>query len=109
MPLPLAKIIASSLGLVAFAVAVIAGLHADNPADSILLRALTAMIVCYISGLVVGRVFEHIVRVHLRKIDAATKKAISDAEASDEAEAKAIADRRAAAVAAGTQQVAHQG
>ncbi|MDZ4829272.1 MAG: hypothetical protein SGJ09_03620 [Phycisphaerae bacterium] len=70
MPLPLARLIASSLALVAFAVAVVVGLEVGNPADAILLRALGAMLACFIGGYGVGLVCEQIVRGHLRKIDA---------------------------------------
>lgn len=70
MQLPLARLIASSLALVAFAVAVVVGLEVGNPADAILLRALAAMLACFIGGYGVGLVCEQIVRGHLRKIDA---------------------------------------
>ncbi|MFO0829999.1 MAG: hypothetical protein U0572_17795 [Phycisphaerales bacterium] len=77
MPLPLARLIASSVSLVAFAVAIAAGLSAGNPADAILTRALVAMFVCFVGGYFVGLVTEHVVRVQLRKIDAETEREVA--------------------------------
>ncbi|MBX3357238.1 MAG: hypothetical protein KF745_02300 [Phycisphaeraceae bacterium] len=52
------RVIAASMGLAAFAVAVIAGLAVNNPADFILARALLSMFVCWAVGLAVGAVAE---------------------------------------------------
>lgn len=52
------KVIAASCALAAFAVALIAGLAADNPAYDILLRALFAMILGQIVGWIVGVIGE---------------------------------------------------
>lgn len=48
------RVIAASLGLSAFALAIVAGLAAENPAETILLRAVVSMIVCHIVGWCVG-------------------------------------------------------
>jgi tetrahydromethanopterin S-methyltransferase subunit C len=56
-----AKVIASTMGLGAFAVAIIAGLAVDNPADHILSRAIVSMFLCNIVGLVVGTLAERAV------------------------------------------------
>lgn len=53
-----AKLIASTMGLGAFAVAIIAGLAVDNPADRILSRALLSMFICNALGLALGLVAE---------------------------------------------------
>ncbi len=42
------------MGLGAFAIAVLAGLAADNPSEQILYRALVAMVTCHAVGLLVG-------------------------------------------------------
>ena len=47
-------VIAASVALAAFVVATLAGLASGNSAASILFRALTAMLVCYPVGLLVG-------------------------------------------------------
>ncbi|MBC7834411.1 MAG: hypothetical protein H7Y88_04830 [Phycisphaerales bacterium] len=53
-----AKVIAASLGLAGFSIALIAGLSADNPADQILVRALLSMIGCNAVGLLLGLIAE---------------------------------------------------
>ena len=53
-----AKLIASTMGLGAFAIAIIAGLAVDNPADRILSRALLSMFICNTLGLALGLVAE---------------------------------------------------
>lgn len=67
------KVIAAACGLGAFAVAVIAGLSADNPADTILMRAIVALVVCNLLGFVVGMVMEHVfsdaIRRYRRKVE----------------------------------------
>lgn len=49
-----AKIVASCVGLTGFAVAMIAGVGADNPLDITITRALLSMLVCTITGAIVG-------------------------------------------------------
>jgi|SRR4051812_16773738 hypothetical protein len=60
------KVVAACFALAAFAVAIITGLANDNPASSILVRALTAMFVCYPLGLIVGMVCERVVSAHVQ-------------------------------------------
>ena len=48
------RLIASSLALIAFAVAVLSGIAVDNPASTILWRAILAMVICYCLGLFIG-------------------------------------------------------
>ena len=52
------KIIAASCALTAFAVGILSGLFAGNPADTILLRALLALIVGNLVGMFVGAIGE---------------------------------------------------
>ena len=52
------KVIAASLGLSAFAVAIVAGLAADNPAGTVLARALVSMAVCHALGWGIGTAAE---------------------------------------------------
>lgn len=56
------KVISSSMALSAFAVAIIAGLAADNAADVILARALTSMAGGAMLGLGIGAVAERAAR-----------------------------------------------
>jgi putative Mn2+ efflux pump MntP len=63
--------IAVCTGLTAFAVAMVAGLAADNPAESVLLRAIVAMLVCQLIGGAVGMVGERVVRDAIREYKAA--------------------------------------
>lgn len=58
------RVIASCFALAAFAVAIFAGLAGENPAAQILLRAVTAMFICYPVGLIVGLVCDNVIRSH---------------------------------------------
>lgn len=57
-----AKVIAACSGLTAFAVAMVAGLAADNTAEAVLSRALVALVVCNLVGWVAGLICERTVR-----------------------------------------------
>lgn len=57
-----AKVIAACSGLTAFAVAMVAGLSADNTAEAVLSRALIAMIICNVLGWFAGLICERTVR-----------------------------------------------
>jgi len=59
------KIIAAALGCSAFAIACVSGLAAHNPSNVVLTRALWALIMCYIAGLILGAIGELIVAQHL--------------------------------------------
>lgn len=59
------KVISACFALASFAVAILAGLASDNPASSVLLRALMAMIICYPLGLVVGLICERLILTHI--------------------------------------------
>ena len=48
------KSVSGACGLTGFAVAIFAGLAADNPAGVILSRALIAMVACYAVGIFLG-------------------------------------------------------
>lgn len=48
------KVVAASMGLSGFAVCMIAGLAVDNPLDVIVTRAIIAMSVCYVVGILIG-------------------------------------------------------
>jgi hypothetical protein len=62
------KAIAGCLALAAFAVAVLAGLAGGNTANSILLRALVAMVACYPVGLLIGLVCQHVIEQHVARM-----------------------------------------
>lgn len=59
------RIISNSIALAAFSVAIVAGLAAGNPADTILVRAIGAMLCCQVVGWLVGLAGEHVVREHV--------------------------------------------
>lgn len=71
------KIIAANVGLTAFAVALVAGLAADNPLEDIVIRAMIAMMVCHGVGYFVGSVMERALRDSLQeyKVKAAAAQA----------------------------------
>lgn len=56
------KVVACSAGLSSFAVAVVAGLAVNNPAEQILTRAILAMACMYLLGHAVGAILERVVR-----------------------------------------------
>lgn len=58
------RIIAAILALAAFAVAVVAGLSAGNPAHTVLLRALGAMLGANIIGVGLSWVLSHVFESH---------------------------------------------
>jgi len=60
-----AKVIGACSGLTAFAVAMVAGLAADNTAEAVLSRALVAMIICNVLGWFAGLICERTVRTAL--------------------------------------------
>lgn len=68
--IPIARLVAVGFALVAFAVAIVAGLSAGNPAEAILLRAVMCLLGAWIAGFAIGLVLEHVVRIETRKIDA---------------------------------------
>src|SRR5882672_11151543 len=55
------KVIGASCGLTAFAVGVLAGLFADNPPQTILLRAIVALFVGQVVGFIIGAIGERTV------------------------------------------------
>jgi hypothetical protein len=59
--------IAASLALVAFAIClVVGGIHADNPFGTTVGRALVAMAVTYVIGLVIGAMGQKVVEENLK-------------------------------------------
>lgn len=60
-----ARLIATCFALVAFAAATAVGLAADNPAGTILKRALIAMLICWFIGRLVGQVAQRAVQDHI--------------------------------------------
>lgn len=56
------KLIAACMGSGGFAVAMVAGIAADNPLDVVLSRGLVALAGCYAAGLVAGGFGERIIR-----------------------------------------------
>jgi len=61
------KVMAGCFSMAAFAVAIIAGLSSGNPAVLILGRALIAMVLCYVVGLVVGVICERVIALHMQE------------------------------------------
>lgn len=59
------RVIAATLGLSGFAVAIIAGVTAGNEPTLVMFRALVAMIACYVLGVAVGGVFKHVLDAHI--------------------------------------------
>jgi len=62
-----AKLVASSMALIAFAIAIMAGLSAGNPSAVVIWRALVSMIVVYFVGMLVGAIAERTLNEHLQE------------------------------------------
>jgi hypothetical protein len=60
-PGTLTKVVSACCGLAAFAIAVVAGLSAENPGEVILFRALICMVACQLVGLALGMVIERVI------------------------------------------------
>ena len=63
------RLIAGCCGMAAFAVAIVVGLSVENPADTILARAMASMFVCYLVGMGVGLLAERAVEESLAEKD----------------------------------------
>lgn len=61
------RVIATCFALTSFAAALIVGIMAENPLQTILLRALFTMIVCYVIGLIIGLVAQSTVKKHIEQ------------------------------------------
>lgn len=61
------KLISACFGLCAFVVAIIAGLAADNPADTILIRAIVGMFIAQVVGFLVGAAAERTIADSVRQ------------------------------------------
>jgi tetrahydromethanopterin S-methyltransferase subunit C len=66
--LGVSRFVASTFGLCAFVVAIVAGLAVDNPASQTLIAALVALLVCNLLGWCIGVLAERIVADHLRTL-----------------------------------------
>lgn len=67
----LSKVMAGCIALAAFAVAIVAGLAAENSAGLVLGRALMAMIFCYPVGFIIGMVCDHVINLHMQHVQQA--------------------------------------
>lgn len=56
------RVITACCGLAGFSTAILAGLAADNAADSVLIRALISMLCCNVIGWIVGMIAERTIR-----------------------------------------------
>jgi hypothetical protein len=54
-------------GLGAFAIALVAGMGADNPGDVILFRAIISMLVCQFVGIGLGMIVERVVNESIQQ------------------------------------------
>jgi len=61
------QLISVILALCAFAIALIAGLAAGNPTEHVVGRAVAAMLVCQILGMLIGRAVQAVLDEHLER------------------------------------------
>lgn len=62
-PIPPARLIAGSFALCAFSVSILVGVSVANPTSVILVRAMAAMVGCFLVGCIAGRVLEGVVGI----------------------------------------------
>ncbi len=59
------KVIASAFALAGFAVAMVAGSSAGNPAATVIKTGLLAMLICYVTGWCIGAIAQSVISQHL--------------------------------------------
>lgn len=84
------KLIAATLGLCAFAIAIIAGLAAGNAAPRVLSQAIVCMVVCQMIGWGVGMAGERVVSEYLESYRAARPLPDAAAAAGSKSESQTI-------------------
>lgn len=87
----MARIYGACSGLLAFAITILRGLAVDNPTETILARALWAMLIFLVLGSVIGWVGRAVVDEHNRLMQEKEARAREDAEAEIAAERDASA------------------
>lgn len=65
----LAGTIAAVVALTAYALAIVAGLAAQNPATTILWRGMVVLVVAHLAGQLIGAAAEHALAQHLRRFE----------------------------------------
>lgn len=70
--------IAAILGLAAFAVAVLSGLLAGNPGIVVLWNAVVAMVICQVSGMLIGAAASKTIDQHMTEYKATAEAAHAD-------------------------------
>lgn len=78
-----AQTVATCLALSAYAIAMIAGIGAQNPVLLVMRRGLVVLVLGYAIGLAIGTIVEHILREHIAGYQA--KRPIPDIEAIERA------------------------
>lgn len=72
------RTIAACLGLTAFAIAVVAGLLANNPAGTVLGRAILALFIGQVVGVLIGHVGTRVVEDQLRAYVSANTRTVQN-------------------------------
>ncbi|QNN23896.1 hypothetical protein HED60_17015 [Planctomycetales bacterium ZRK34] len=86
------QVIASSLGLIGFIIAILAGLAADNPATTTLVRALGSMFICYIVGMIIGAVATRALNEHIEQYKQSNPMPANVTDAADVVVAEPVSD-----------------
>lgn len=63
------KVIAAIFALTAFALSVVSGMAVGDAAEHVLARAMAAMFVCYLVGMVLGAMITHVLAEHIAKYE----------------------------------------
>ena len=63
---PASRVVAGSLALAGFSIALLVGLSTGNDFESIILRAVVSLFICFVVGLITGRFCEHVIGEYVR-------------------------------------------
>ena len=90
--IPIPQAAAACTAFAAFSVSIVVGIGADNPADTVLMRALIAMAIGFGGGFLVGLVCDWIVHQEIARIEQGIDedRAASDASAGAEVDADGL-------------------
>lgn len=90
--IPIPQAAAACTAFAAFSVSIVVGIGADNPAETVLVRALIAMAIGFGGGFLVGLVCDWIVHHEIARIEGGleTNRAASDDPAGDEVDADGL-------------------
>ncbi|GAB5495929.1 MAG: hypothetical protein Phyf2KO_10090 [Phycisphaerales bacterium] len=62
------RLSASTMALAGFVVALLAGMQAENPTGRVIFTAIVALVICHVTGTLLGMVIESVLSEHRRNV-----------------------------------------